>query len=120
MLDLVFVLLVIFIITTPQLMSSLELALPSGKTDSLKPAEPAHIRVVGRNQIQLDSRSLTFAEFKTELANRKAAQPGLTVMVEGTDTAKYQAVVDVLGVIQQLSIAQVGLATASGDALPKP
>ena len=120
LLDLVFVLLVIFIITTPQLMNNLELALPSGKTDSSKPAEPARIRVIGRNQIQLDFRSLTLAEFKAELAKRKAAQPDLAVIVEGTDTANYQAVVDVLEVIQQLSIAQVGLATVSGDALPNP
>jgi len=117
LLDLVFVLLVIFIITTPQLMNNLELALPSGKTDLPKPAEPAHIRVTGRNHIQLDSRSMTRDELKTALAQRKAAQPGFTVIVEGTDTANYQSVVDVLGVIQELSIVQVGLATASGDAL---
>ena len=33
-------------------------------------------------------------------------------MVEGADSANYQAVVDVLEVIQQLNITQVGLATA--------
>ena len=119
LLDLVFVLLVIFIITTPQLMNNLELALPSGKTDSPKPAEPARIRVVGRNQLQLDSRSLTFAEFKTELARRKAAQPEISVVVEGAEHADYQSVVNVLEVVQQLDITQVGLATADGEALQK-
>ena len=39
LLDLVFVLLVIFIITTPQLMNNLELSLPSGTSDSPKPAD---------------------------------------------------------------------------------
>jgi biopolymer transport protein ExbD len=120
LLDLVFVLLVIFIITTPQLMNNLELALPSGKTDSPKPAAPARIRVIGRNQIQLDSRAMSFAEFKTELARRKAAMPEISVVVEGADTANYQAVVDVLEVIQQLNITQAGLATADGgEALQK-
>src|ERR1019366_5988768 len=90
LIDLVFVLLVIFIITTPQLMNNLELALPWGKTDSPNPAEPARIRVAGRNEIQLDSRSLTRDELKTALAMRKAAQPDLSVIVEGTDTANYQ------------------------------
>ena len=120
LLDLVFVLLVIFIITTPQLMNNLELALPSGKTDSPKPAEPAHIRVVGRNQIQLDACSLTFAEFKTELARREAAQPDLSVIVEGADRADYQTVVDVLEVIQHLNITQVGLATVGSNVLQNP
>jgi len=113
LLDLVFVLLVIFIITTPQLMNNLELALPSGKTDSPKPAAPARIRVVGRNQVQLDARDLTFTELKTELAKRKAERPDISVIVEGTDRAEYQAVVSVLEALQQLNITEVGLANAS-------
>ena len=120
LLYLVFVLLVIFIITTPQLMNNLELSLPSGTNGSPKPEELAHIQVVGRNQIRLDSRKMDFEAFKAELARRKAAQPGLAVIVEGADRANYQAVVDVLEVIQQFNIMQVCLATASGESLPKP
>ena len=119
LLDLVFVLLVIFIITTPQLMNNLELSLPSGKTDSTKPAAPARIRVVGRNAIELDAREMNFADFKTELARRKAAQPEISVVVEGAEHADYQSVVNVLEVVQQLNITQAGLATAGGDALQK-
>lgn len=120
LLDLVFVLLVIFIITTPQLMNNFELALPSEKSASPKPAKPAYIKVVGRNQIQLNSHSLTFAEFKDELARRKAAQPDIAVIVEASDRAEYQAVVSVLEAVQQLNITQAGLATAPGDALQNP
>jgi biopolymer transport protein ExbD len=119
LLDLVFVLLVIFIITTPQLMNNLELSLPSGKTDSSKPAAPVRIRVAGLNQIQLDSREMNFAEFKAELARRKAAQPEISVVVEGAEHADYQSVVNVLEVVQQLNITQAGLATADGEALQK-
>ena len=63
---------------------------------------------------------MDFAGFKAELARRKAAQHGLSVIVEGADRANYQAVVDVLEVIQQFNITQVGLVTASGESLPKP
>jgi biopolymer transport protein ExbD len=117
LLDLVFVLLVIFIITTPQMMNHLELALPAGKADLSRPAALARICVVGRNQIQLDACAMDWAGFKAELARRKTAQPDLAAVVEGADTANYQAVVDVLEVIQQLNITQTGLATSCGDAL---
>src|ERR1035438_2524406 len=40
LLDLVFVLLVIFIITTPQMMNNLEMTLPSGKPPQSKPDQP--------------------------------------------------------------------------------
>lgn len=118
LLDLVFVLLVIFIITTPQLLNNLELALPSEKNAAAKTAEPAHIRVLRRDQIQLETRRLTLAELKSELAARKAAQPDLAVIVEGADHAEYQTIVDVLESIQQLNITRVGLATARGDTPP--
>jgi len=120
LLDLVFVLLVIFIITTPQMMNGLELALPSGKSASTKPAKPAHIKVVGPNRVQLDFRSMTFSDFTNELARRKAAQPDIAVIVEGSDRVEYQAVVDVLEAVQQLNITQAGLVTAPGDALQNP
>ncbi len=56
LLDLVFVLLVIFIITTPQLMNNLEINLPSGKPPEQKPkVEPARIEVNAQGQITLDS-----------------------------------------------------------------
>jgi biopolymer transport protein ExbD len=113
LLDLVFVLLVIFIITTPQMMNHLELALPSGTADSSKSAALARICVVGRNQIRLDARAMDWAGFKVVLARRKTAQPDLAVVVEGADTANYQTVVDVLEVIQQLNITQTGLATSA-------
>jgi biopolymer transport protein ExbD len=46
LLDLVFVLLVIFIITTPQMMNNLEINLPSGKPPVQKPkVEPTRIEV---------------------------------------------------------------------------
>lgn len=40
LLDLVFVLLVIFIITTPQMMNNLEMTLPSGKSPAQTPINP--------------------------------------------------------------------------------
>jgi biopolymer transport protein ExbD len=58
LLDLVFVLLVIFIITTPQMVNSLEMALPSGKPPVANPNAPKpkinHILVDEKGQIFLN------------------------------------------------------------------
>ena len=49
LLDLVFVLLVIFIITTPQLVNNLDINLPSGKPPKEKPkVEPTALRLAVR------------------------------------------------------------------------
>jgi biopolymer transport protein ExbD len=114
LLDLVFVLLVIFIITTPQMMNNLEMTLPSGKPppkqDQTKP-KIQRIAVRGDSLVFLNGEEITTTILKERLAGLKTNQPDLSVVVNGADEANYQAVVNVLDVLRQLDITKVGLAT---------
>jgi biopolymer transport protein ExbD len=113
LLDLVFVLLVIFIITTPQLMNNLELNLPSGKPPPKNPNPPKihRIELDAQGQITLDAAAVTVAQLKTQLATLKTADPELSVVVKGADAVDYQHMVAVLDTLQQLDITKVGMAT---------
>ncbi len=113
LLDLVFVLLVIFIITTPQMMNNLEMTLPSGKPPPKTNEKPkiSKIVVAANGQITLNEQNVTPAELKAGLQTLKAADPELKVVVKGADEADYQHMVAVLDVLQQLDITKVGLAT---------
>jgi biopolymer transport protein ExbD len=113
LLDLVFVLLVIFIITTPQMMNNLEMTLPSGKPPPPSKEKPKinKINVAANGQITLNEQNVTVPELKTSLQAMKAADPDLKVVVKGADEADYQNMVSVLDVLQQLDITKVGLAT---------
>jgi len=112
LLDLVFVLLVIFIITTPQLVNNLEINLPSGKPPKEKPkVEPARIEVSGQGQISLDHQPVTLAQFREKLTALKAANPDLGVVVKGNDETEYQVMVSVLDTLRQLDITKMGMAT---------
>jgi biopolymer transport protein ExbD len=115
LLDLVFVLLVIFIITTPQLVNNLEMTLPSGKppppTDAPKP-KINRILVDDTGQAFLNDAAYTTAGLKDELARLKAQDPeNMAVVVKGSDEVAYQGMISVLDVLQQLQITKVGLAT---------
>ena len=112
LLDLVFVLLVIFIITTPQLMNNLEINLPSGKPPEQKPkVEPTHIAISAQGQITLDNTPVTPPQLKEKLAALKSADPDLGVVVKGADETDYQIMVSVLDTLRQLDITKMGLAT---------
>jgi len=112
LLDLVFVLLVIFIITTPQLMNNLEINLPSGQPPKEKPKiQPARIEVSAQGKISLDKTPVTAAELKTKLAALKAGNPDLAVVVQGADDTEYQIMVGVLDTLRQLEITKMGMAT---------
>ena len=113
LLDLVFVLLVIFIITTPQLMNNLEMNLPSGKPPPPKKEKPkiTRIEVAANGIITLDGSTVTLPELKDQLAALKDANPDMPVVVKGSDEVEYQGMVSVLDTLQQLDITKVGLAT---------
>jgi biopolymer transport protein ExbD len=112
LLDLVFVLLVIFIITTPQMMNNLEINLPSGKPLVQKPkVQPTQIEISARGQITLDNAPVTPSQLKDKLAALKAADPDLGVVVKGADDTDYQIIVSVLDALRQLDITKLGMAT---------
>jgi len=115
LLDLVFVLLVIFIITTPQLTNSLEINLPSGKPAAANPDAPKpkinRIVVDDKGQAFLNREPFTIPALKGKLQSMKAADPELGVVVEGSEEVDYQNMISVLDVLQQLDITKVGLAT---------
>lgn len=114
LLDLVFVLLVIFIITTPQMMNNLEMNLPSPKPPppSNKPKPKInHIVINAQDQITLNGEFVTLAELKDKLAALKADDPDIAIVVKGADDVDYQGMVNILDVLQDLDIEKVGLAT---------
>jgi biopolymer transport protein ExbD len=113
LLDLVFVLLVIFIITTPQMMNNLEMTLPSPKPPPPTKEKPKinRINVAANGQITLNEQTVTPEELKADLQTMKASDPDLKVVVKGADEADYQDMVSVLDVLRQLDITKVGLAT---------
>ena len=113
LLDLVFVLLVIFIITTPQLVNNLEMNLPSGKPPPPKKDKPkiTRIEVNATGMITLDGQTVTVPQLKEQLSALKEANPDLPVVVKGADEVEYQGMVAVLDTLQQLEITKVGLAT---------
>ena len=113
LLDLAFVLLVIFIITTPQLSNDLEMNLPSPKKD--KPITPPpkinRITVEATGRIALNDETVELPALKPTLVALKHADPEATVVVRGAADVDYQRVISVLDALQQADITKVGLAT---------
>jgi len=113
LLDLAFVLLVIFIITTPQLSNDLEMNLPSPKQE--KPPSPPpkinRLTVEKSGQIMLNDQAIELASLKPTLVALKASDPDATVVLRGAADVDYQRVISVLDALQQAEITKIGLAT---------
>jgi len=122
LLDLAFVLLVIFIITTPQLVNHLEMTLPSGQPPTPPPADAPKpeihkILINSQGTLFFNGRTISLPALRSTLTGLKQAHPELAVVVNGSDDADYQNMIDVLDLLRQLEIERVGLAT---DSVPAP
>src|SRR5580704_14010714 len=95
LLDLVFVLLVIFIITTPQMVNSLEMALPSGKPPPRNPNAPKpkinRIVVDDKGKVFLNDSVVPDGLLRAQLQSVKASDPDPKFVVKGSDDVDYQS-----------------------------
>ncbi len=113
LLDLVFVLLVIFIITTPQMANDLEMNLPSGQQKKPDGPPPKIHRVVvdQAGGIRLNQKPVELAQLKGLLQDLKKTEGDPSVVVSGGAEVDYERVIHVLDLLQQSDITKVGLAT---------
>ena len=112
MLDLAYVLLVIFIIMTTASVQGIKVNLPkASNSPSLAKPQTKAITINESGQIFLDAYPVTLDELKTRLSQLKAANPELPVVVKGDTVVQYGKVMEVLELLGQLDITQLGLVT---------
>ena len=112
MLDLAYVLLVIFIIMTTATVQGIKVNLPKASAQaSLAENKTKAITISADGTIYLDTFPVTMAELENMLRQYKAANPNLPVIIKGDSSIQYQRVVDVLDLLGRLEITQLGLVT---------
>jgi biopolymer transport protein ExbD len=112
LLDLAFVLLVIFIITTTPIVNDLDLNLPSAaRRDKEPPAKANYVTVTGNGSIFLNKQETDIANLHAQLVELRTADPDLSVIVRGDSKTRYERIVDILDLLQQANVLKVNLAT---------
>ena len=112
MLDLAYVLLVIFIIMTTASVQGIKVNLPkASSTPSLAKPQTKAITISADGTLYLDTYAVSLEQLETTLAQYKAVNPDLPVVVKADATIEYQRVVEVLEMVGRLEITQLGLVT---------
>ena len=112
MLDLAYVLLIIFIILTTATVQGIKVNLPKASAQpSLAENKTKAITITADGTIYLDTFPVTMPELERLLRQYKAATPDLPVIIKADSTIQYQRVVDVLDLVGRLEITQLGLVT---------
>ena len=112
MVDLTFVLLLIFIIMTTASVQGVKVNLPkASNSPSLAAPKTKAVTVTAEGNIFLDTYPVTMPELESRLASLYAADPKLPVVIKGDSTVQYQLIMDVLDLTGRIGITQIGLVT---------
>lgn len=113
LLDLAFVLLIIFMITTPLMDNSMDLQLP--KSGSAQPppdqTQVETIAIDRDSQLQLNGRAISLEELEAALTALQAEKPENAVVVRSHRELPVQKLVDILDVVKAAKITKVGVIT---------
>ena len=113
MLDLAYVLLVIFIIMTTASVQGLSINLPkpSNKASTEK-KELRIVQVLPGGRLLLNSAPVTLAQLESYLTALHSREPDFSLVVKGDPEAEYAHVVEIIDLAGRLNIANLGLVTA--------
>ena len=111
LIDLTFLLLVVFIVTLPTLEQSIHIMLPVGKVDKAQDDKKKvfSISVDSQGKIFVGEAPTTADDLKAQLAAKVAEDPDLNVLVRGDVRVSYGDVYDVVKIAKDCNVKHLGL-----------
>ena len=113
MLDLAYVLLVIFIIMTTASVQGLKINLPKPSNKPSQERKEVRIgQILPDGGLMLNGAAISLADLEIRLAEAVAKDADAPVMIKGDPATQYARVVDIIDLAGRLKIGNVGLITA--------
>ena len=110
--DVVMVLLVIFMVTTPLMMNNaFKIKLPQASTAEPQEEQTTVVSVAPGNIIYLNKAQVTMDDLKGLLASRMAVSPDKTVVIKADETIMQGVVVRILDMAKQAGALRLAIAT---------
>jgi biopolymer transport protein ExbD len=112
LLDLAFVLLVIFIITTTPVVNDLDVDLPSAAKRQKDPKPKVnYVTVESDGKMYLNKDVVDLPALHEKVVAMRMDTPDLNIVIRGSARTKYQNIVGVMDMLQQANVGKVNLAT---------
>ena len=121
LLDLCFVLLIIFMITTPLMENSMDLVVPGSATakTEVNPSEVQVIEMDRNDGLKLNGKPASREEIEAQLAALKARDPQVSVIIRPDRDLAIQKFVGVMDILKRAGIGKVGVMTRAAEEVGK-
>ena len=117
LLDLAFVLLIIFMITTPLLESSMNLVIPSSsaKNPAINKSHVQTVSIDRTSTIRFNNRVVGLETLTAQLTELKQANPDVAIVIRPDRDLPVQKLIGVMDALQGAGITKVGIATRAAS-----
>jgi biopolymer transport protein TolR len=116
--DVAFVLLIIFMITAPMMQGGVAVELPRAEARPLTPREGIIVTVDRRGQIWIDQVRVSYDEFRASFRAVVAKRGTSNVYLRGDRRAAYGDVVRVLAAMRAAGVTNLGMTTEDEEVTP--
>jgi len=117
LLDLAFVLLIIFMITTPLMENSVDLVIPTSGA-AKHAVDPNAVQTISINkeaEMQLNGQPVDLANLETALTHLHTGAPEIAVVIRSHKELPVQKLVDVMDALRRAKITKIGVVTNPGE-----
>ena len=114
MIDVIFILLIFFMVSTQFKKNSLPLDLPKSE-DTTKEDSTLKVLAVSKDEIQFDGISLSMTDLDRALSEYAEKMPGMAVSLECERTVNFERIVQILTKLQNAGISRIGIVHEQTD-----
>jgi biopolymer transport protein TolR len=109
LIDVAFVLLIVFMITAPIMQGGIEVQLPEAQATPLTSSEALNISVDQNNQLYYEETPITLAEFGPMVASHMERRPDDFVSIKVDARARFELFPQLLGILKELGVENVSV-----------
>jgi len=115
LIDVVFVLLIIFMITAPMMTQGVQVDLPKADSDNVESNQSIQVSINGRNEIYIDQNKVSMVDFRREFRETFSGRVEVPVFVNADKKVPYGLVIRVISDIQKAGVVKLGFLTQPLD-----
>ena len=115
LMDLTFLLLIVFMITAPMLEYEIDVSPPKHDAEAIEEAKSVMVNLSATGQILFQKEQLDLARLTQRLLFFASSQPDTTVLIRADGDRPYREVIDVMKAVRAANIASVSLVTQPED-----
>jgi len=115
LIDVVFALLIIFMITAPMMTQGVQVDLPETESDNVESNESIQVTINGRNEIYIDQYKVSLLDFRKEFREIFIQRQDVPVFVNADKKVPYGMVIRIISELQNAGVVKLGFLTLPLD-----